>query len=221
MRPIIILSCLAVFFIACSANSGTSNVNADSAQSISPSDTTNFAALYKRILNSAQEIRIPSWIHTDSIAGYKQISVTAEQGKLLFPEDFELPFGAAIYAFAQQHPDNNTTGIWFAMKSSPPAEEEGPETEDILLVLYIGDSVATEAHYFATSGFGYGYARVDSKNMIREAFVDQMENVNVTTGIVTIADGTFSSETEERSFGMGDTAEPASAAYLKEFFNSK
>ncbi len=219
MRPIIILSFLALFFIACGANSGTSNVNADSAQSISLSDTSSFSGLYKRILSSTQDIRIPAWIHTDSITGYKQIPVTVEQAKLLFPEDFELPFGATIYAFAQQHPDNTTTGIWYSMKSSPPAEEEGPETEDILLVLYTGDSVVTEAHYFATSGFGY--ALVDAQNKIREAFIDQMENVNVTTGITTIANGTFERTTEERSFGMGDTAVPASAAYLKEFFNTK
>lgn len=107
------------------------------------------------------------------------------------------------------------------MKSSPPAEEARPETEDNLLVLYSSDSIATDAHYFATSGFGCGYALVDAQNKIREAFIDQMENVNVTTGITTITSGTFERTAEERSFGMGDTAVPASAAYLKEFINTK
>lgn len=221
---VLIAALIVVVTLSCGHHEIQVNKNEDSvhnADSLAALDTNAVEGSYDRLTARLPSIDVPSFVHIDSIGKYPMYLVSIEQCRgALFPEDFEIPYQTSIRAFAQMKIDDACTGIWYFIKTDPPLEEEWPDGEDVLLVLYAKDHRATAGHYFATRGYMSGHSRICAPDSIREVNMEQMEEVKVTTRTVRIKDGDFVIKNEtETNFGIGDTAYPASQVLIKSYLS--
>jgi len=163
---------------------------------------------------------LPTWyapasIDVDTIQDYN-IIVSHAVVTMLFPEGFDVPSNVQVTAIAQQDIDAVNDAIWYHMTVK---SNDGPDNQDVWMVLYNDTAGPTAAHCFATKGVGSGQAKMDSKTSFREVFVNGTEEVIVTTKTVTIENGKFIIHDEQtKTFPKESDVHSASKEYIREFF---
>lgn len=179
-----------------SCGSGDSTTGADSVQTHdSTAQTAAEQPEYKEVHGGMMlllpDMKIPGWINVDSVPEYN-LNVKHEEVAVLFPSGFGVPEEVDVYAFAKHDVDATIHAIWYKM------QVQGSENKDIWMVLYDTNGPLA-AHCAATKGVGYQSGRIDAVNSLREVFIDQSTENNVTAKVIAIENGKFVTKSESTS----------------------
>lgn len=179
-----------------SCGSGDAAINSDSVQTHdavtqTPAEQPKYKEVHGGMMLLLPEMKIPGWINVDSVPEYN-LNVKHEEVAVLFPPGFGVPEEVDVYAFAKHDVDASTHAIWYKM------QVQGSENKDIWVVLYDTNGPLAQ-HCAATKGVGYQSGRIDAANSLREVFIDQSAENNVTAKVISIENGKFVTKSESTS----------------------